>query len=83
MAEAVMKVKRTKRVAMSRSILGFRLNTERGSRLGKERKKRKVFNMQNDVVYYFFSMCNPIQTKITCGTTQGMLAWSVKGHVGR
>jgi len=27
--------------AMSRSRLGFRLNRERGSRLGKEKKKRK------------------------------------------
>jgi len=29
----------------------------------KKEKKRKFFNMQNDVVFYFFSMCNPIQTK--------------------
>jgi len=28
-------------VAMSRSMLGFRLNRERGSRLEKERKKEK------------------------------------------
>ena len=51
-AEALVKVKRTKRVAMSRSILGFRLNREKGSRLGKERKKRKFFNMQNNVIFF-------------------------------
>ena len=63
MAEAVVKVKRTKRVAMSRSILGFRLNRERGSRLGKERKKKK-FNMQNDVIFLlFFPRVIPIRQK--------------------
>ena len=64
MAKAVVKVKRTKRVAMSRNILGFRLNRERGSRLGKERKKRKFFNMQNDVIFLlFFPRVIPIRQK--------------------
>ena len=64
MVEAIVKVKRTKRVAMSRSILGFRLNRDRGSRLGKERKKRKLYNMQNDVVFLlFFPHVIPIRQK--------------------
>ena len=42
MEKVVAKVKRTEKVTMSKIRLGFRLYRERGSRLGKERIKKKI-----------------------------------------